>query len=62
MIFGPKVKLDPELYRRAQERARQLGYATVEEYVTHLLETDLARLTPEEDAAVVDRLKGLGYL
>jgi hypothetical protein len=62
MMFGPKIKLDPEVHRRAQDRAHELGYASVEEYVTHLVETDLARLSPPEDAAVVDRLKGLGYL
>ena len=61
-MFAPKLKLDPELHRRAQEKARELGYATLEEYVTHLLERELSALTPEQDAAVVERLKGLGYL
>lgn len=61
-MFAPRLKLDADLLRRAQERARELGYASVEEYLTHLIEKDLTQLTPEQDAAVVDRLKGLGYL
>lgn len=61
-MFAPRLKLDPELHRRAEERARELGYSSLEEYVSHLLERELATLTPEQDAAVVERLKGLGYL
>ena len=57
-----KIELNPELVERARQRARQAGYSSLEEYVAHLIEKDLAQLSPEEDAAVVERLKGLGYL
>lgn len=60
-MFGPKLRLDPELHRRAAEHAKQLGYSSLEEFVTHLLEKELTPL-PESDQAVADRLKGLGYL
>lgn len=61
-MFAPKIRLDPALLERAQKRAKELGYASLEEYLTHLVEQDLNRLSPEEDAAVEERLRGLGYL
>ena len=61
-MFGPKIKLDPELHKRATERARELGYSDVREYVEHLLERDLAPLTKKEEDLLEDRLKGLGYM
>jgi hypothetical protein len=61
-MFGPKIKLDSELYKRASERAQELGYSDVREYVEHLLERDLAPLNEEEEGLLEDRLKGLGYL
>ena len=61
-MFAPKISLDPELHKRAKEKAQQLGYSSLEEYVAHLLERELGELTPQEDQAVEERLKGLGYL
>ena len=60
-MFGPKIRLDPDLHRRAQEHATSLGYSSLAEYVAHLLEKELGQLE-EEDQAVAERLKGLGYL
>ena len=60
-MFAPKIRLDAELHARAQEKAQQLGYSSLEEYVTHLLERELEEKSPD-DQAVVERLKGLGYL
>ena len=63
-MFAPKLRLDPELMKRAQEKAKVLGYSSLEEYVTHLLEREMgeAATDPAEDKAVLNRLKGLGYL
>ena len=61
-MFGPKIRIDPSLLARAQKRAEELGYGSLEEYITHLLEQDLQKLSPAEDAAVQERLRGLGYL
>lgn len=61
-MFAPKVHLDSGLYERAQKRAKELGYASLQEYVQHLIERDLENLTEEEQAALDERLKGLGYL
>lgn len=61
-MFGPKIRLEPSLLARAQKRAEELGYGSLEEYLTHLIEQDLQKLTPAEDAALQERLRGLGYL
>lgn len=61
-MFGPKIKLTPELYKRAKARAEELGYSDVTEYVEHLLEKDLAPLSKEEEGLLEERLKGLGYM
>lgn len=63
MLSRPKIALDPDLYRRAVERARMLGMPSVEQYVSELLERDLK--TAEEQALrdqVLRQMKGLGYL
>jgi hypothetical protein len=57
------LKLDPGLYQKAERRARDLGYASVREYVVHLVERDADKPTAEAgDPVVTERLKGLGYL
>lgn len=61
-MFGPKLRLDPELHRRAQRHAETLGYSSLEEYVTHLLEREMRPLDAEDQAQLEERLKGLGYL
>ncbi len=61
-MFGPKIALDPELHRKAEKYALALGYSSLTEFVTHLLEKELAPLTEEEQANLDQRLKGLGYL
>ena len=63
-MFGPKVKLDRDLYERLQRCAAAAGYSSVEEFVTHALEKEIAKL--EEGGVSEDeikkRLKGLGYI
>ncbi len=63
MIFGPRIKLDKALYEKVREYAEIAGYSSVEEFVTHALEKELAKL---EDAGseeeIKKRLKGLGYI
>lgn len=61
-MFGPKIKIEASLLERAQKRALELGYGSLDEYLTHLIEQDLQKLTPAEDQAVQERLRGLGYL
>ena len=62
-MFGNNVKLDKALLARAKRYARLAGYSSVEEFIAHALEKELAKL---EDAHTEDeirrRLKGLGYI
>ena len=58
-----KIKLDDALVERAGRAAAKAGYSSLEEFLQHLIEKELARL--EEPAAreeVVKQLRGLGYL
>lgn len=60
---GGTVKLDPALLDRAREVAKAAGYSSVEEFLTHLIEKELDKVgSPEDEAALKERLKGLGYL
>jgi hypothetical protein len=58
-----KIKLDKDLLAKVRKFAALSGYSSVEEFVTHLLEKELARI---EDADSEDeirkKLKGLGYI
>ena len=60
--FG-NVKLDKDLLARVKKYSDIAGYSSVEEFITHALEKELAKL---EDAGseeeIKKRLKGLGYI
>ena len=62
-MFGNNVKLEQTLLSKAKRYARIAGYSSVEEFIGHALEKELAKL---EDAHTEDeirrRLKGLGYI
>lgn len=63
-MFGRgRVKLDPALIERVKRYAAIAGYASAEEFITHVLEKEMKHL---DDAASEDeirkRLKGLGYI
>ncbi len=62
-MLGGKVKLDKGLLDRVKKLSDKAGYATVEEFITHMLERELKQF---EDAASEDevekRLRGLGYI
>ncbi|MFH1418059.1 MAG: ribbon-helix-helix domain-containing protein [Planctomycetota bacterium] len=67
-MFGGNVKLDKALLDRVKKYADAAGYSSVEEFIVHALEKELAKLDEakgegtETDQAVLDRLKGLGYI
>ncbi len=62
-MFGPKVKVERELYERLKSVAVSLGYATVDEFVTHLLEKAVADADEaKSEDAIRKRLQGLGYI
>lgn len=62
-MFGSKVKLDKDLLARVRKFSDIAGYASVEEFITHALEKELAQLEDaDSEEEIKKRLKGLGYL
>jgi len=64
-MFGSssKIKLDKDLLERARKVSDIAGYATVEEFVSHVLEKEMAHFEDSEgDDAIREKLKGLGYI
>lgn len=63
-MFGTtKVKLDKDLVAKVKRYSDLAGYSSPEEFITHALEKELAKL---EDAGteeeIKQRLRGLGYI
>ncbi len=63
-MFGSnRVKLDPELLARARRCASTAGYASVDDFVAHIVERAVRELEDAGDEQELKRrLKGLGYL
>lgn len=63
LLSKPTVKLNKTLFERARTQAEKTGYSSVDEFVEHVLERELAKL--DEAAShddIENKLKGLGYL
>ena len=63
-MFGTvKVKLDKDLVDKVRKYAEIAGYSTPEEFITHALEKELAKLEDaDSEEEVKKRLQGLGYI
>jgi hypothetical protein len=62
-MFGPKVKLDRDLYERLKQCAEVAGYSSVDEFIRHTLERAAAAIEEaDSEEEVKKRLQGLGYL
>jgi metal-responsive CopG/Arc/MetJ family transcriptional regulator len=63
-MFGDKkIKLNKELYEQIERVAKLAGYASVDEFVIHALEKEMAKLQEaQSDEEIKEKLKGLGYL
>jgi metal-responsive CopG/Arc/MetJ family transcriptional regulator len=63
MFDKVKIKLDKDLVARVKKLSDIAGYSSPEEFITHALEKELAKL---EDAGseeeIKKRLRGLGYI
>lgn len=58
-----KIKIDNALLDRIKNVSETMGYSSVDEFITHLIEKELERNESsggEDDVA--DRLRGLGYI
>lgn len=62
-MFGPKVKLDKALYEKVKACAKAAGYSSADEFVSHALEKEVAKLDDaESEEELKKRLQGLGYI
>jgi hypothetical protein len=60
---GSKIKLDKELFERVKKAAELGGYSSVDEFVIHVLEKELAQIDDgASDEEIKKRLEGLGYI
>ncbi|MBA3886504.1 MAG: hypothetical protein H0X67_12360 [Acidobacteria bacterium] len=63
-VFGSHaVKFDRHLWTKLKRYADLAGYSSVEEFVTHVVEKEIAQLDQaDSEDEVRKKLKGLGYL
>ena len=58
-----KIKIDNNLFDRLKSVTEVAGYSSVEEFVVHMIEKELEQIEgPDDDKAVEERLRGLGYI
>ncbi|MCD6193456.1 MAG: hypothetical protein DRI99_04925 [Candidatus Aminicenantes bacterium] len=58
-----KVKLDKDLLEKIKKYAEISGYSSPEEFITHCLEKELAKLEESDsEEEIKKKLKGLGYI
>jgi metal-responsive CopG/Arc/MetJ family transcriptional regulator len=63
MFGGGKVKLEKDLLKRLKQVSDTAGYATVEEFITHILEKELQQFEDaQSDEDIKNKLRGLGYI
>jgi len=59
----PKIAISNDLYERLNDCSVIVGYSSIEEFVVHVLEKEIALIEEaEDDPDVKERLKGLGYI
>ena len=62
-MFGPKIKLDANLYERVKKAASVAGYSSVEEFVAHILEKEMSQIgDADSEEEIKKKLQGLGYI
>jgi metal-responsive CopG/Arc/MetJ family transcriptional regulator len=58
-----KIKLDKDLLEKVKKYAQMSGYSSPEEFVTHCLEKEIAKLEgSDSEEEIKKKLKGLGYI
>ena len=62
-MFGSKIKIDKALLEKVKMYSEIAGYSSVEEFVTHALEKEIAQLEEaESEEEIKNKLQGLGYI
>jgi hypothetical protein len=58
-----KLKIEKDLYDKVKKFAEISGYTSPEEFVTHLLEKEIAKIEEaDSEEEIKKKLKGLGYI
>jgi metal-responsive CopG/Arc/MetJ family transcriptional regulator len=62
-MASAKIKLDQALFDKVKKYAEMSGYSSAEEFVTHCLEKEIAKIEEaDSEEEIKKRLKGLGYI
>lgn len=62
-MFGHKIRLNNELYEKVRKHTEAVGYSSVEEFVTHVLEKEIAQFEKaDSEEEIKQKLQGLGYI
>lgn len=63
-MFGTKIKIDKDLFAKIKRFSEIAGYSSPEEFITHALEKEVAKLEEGGDSEeeIRKRLQGLGYI
>ena len=63
MFGSSRIKLDKALIAKVKRYSDLAGYSSVEEFITHALEKELAQLEKaDSEDEIKKKLKGLGYI
>jgi len=58
-----KVKIDKALLDKIKKYAEMSGYSSVDEFITHCLEKEVAKIEDaDSEEEIKKKLKGLGYI
>lgn len=63
-MFSNKIKIDKDLLERAKKCAEIAGYASVEEFIGHIIEKEVSKINQDGDSQeeIKKKLQGLGYI
>ena len=62
-MASTEVKIDKGLFDKIKKYAEMSGYSSVEEFITHCLEKELAKIEEaDSEEEIKKKLKGLGYI
>jgi hypothetical protein len=62
-MANAKVKIDKALFDKIKKYAEMSGYSSVEEFITHCLEKEVAKIEESDsEEEIKKKLKGLGYI
>jgi hypothetical protein len=58
-----KIKIDKALFDKIKKYSEMSGYSSVEEFVAHCLEKEIAKIEESDsEEEIKKKLRGLGYI